>query len=280
LSGNSVSDGEDDATLDVIIARWKIHGMKLSLIAAALCAGVAVSASASNYTLHEFQKHHLTPEFWAEGAAIGDLNKDGHMDVVSGPFWYEGPTWKERHEYFPAKQKFSRDFGDGRKETFRGYKGALSVENQYSHNFISYVRDFNGDGWGDVLMVGFPGEATRWYENPQGKSGHWKEHVAHAVTDNESPAFLDLTGDGKEELVCNSGGYFGYASPDPTNPTAPWKWRTITTKEGWQRYTHGVGIGDVDGDVRRGSAIRIRSRPAVHLTCLPTTWTATATTTC
>jgi len=38
--------------------------------------------------------------FWAEGAAFGDFNKDGKMDVVYGPYWWEGPDFKVRHTIY------------------------------------------------------------------------------------------------------------------------------------------------------------------------------------
>jgi hypothetical protein len=33
----------------------------------------------------------------------------------------------------------------------------------------------------------------------------------------------DINGDGRPDLLCMSGGKIGYATLDPTNPTAPWK---------------------------------------------------------
>ena len=38
------------------------------------------------------------------GVNIGDFNKDGAVDVVSGPYWYEGPDFTKKHEYRPAKK--------------------------------------------------------------------------------------------------------------------------------------------------------------------------------
>ena len=39
----------------------------------------------------EFTKIQLTDQFWAEGAAFGDFNKDGKNDVCYGPYWWAGP---------------------------------------------------------------------------------------------------------------------------------------------------------------------------------------------
>ena len=70
------------------------------------------------------------------------------------------------------------------------------------------------------------------------------------MVDNESPTFGDLTGDGKPEILCMSGGYIGYAAPDWNDAAKPWTFHKISPKGSWQRFTHGIGYGDVNGDGR------------------------------
>ena len=151
----------------------------------------------------EFSKLQLDTHFWAEGAHFGDFNKDGKMDVVYGPYWWEGPGFTKRHTYADDTKTSTIKKADGTTEAIPGFKGALTNENEYSKNFFAFTHDFNGDGWTDILILGFPGEQSWWFENPQGKDGPWKQHVALDVTDNESPAFTDLTGDGRPEIVCS-----------------------------------------------------------------------------
>lgn len=209
----------------------------------------AISSVGEDYLLHAFKRSQLTDKFWGEGATFGDLNRDGKPDIVSGPYWYAGPDFTQCHEYYPATTTFKLK-KDGTEQTIEGFEGALGVNNKYSDNFLAFVHDFNGDKWNDILIVGFPGEGTAWFENPQGQPGHWKKHLALDVTDNESPAFTDITGDGKPELVCNSKGFFGYAEPDGKDPAAPWKFRPISPNNKYHRFTHGMGVGDVNGDGR------------------------------
>jgi hypothetical protein len=60
-----------------------------------------------------FETRQLTEHFWAEGATTADINRDGRQDIVSGPFWYEGPAFTRRHEFLPATQSFERPRADG-----------------------------------------------------------------------------------------------------------------------------------------------------------------------
>jgi len=149
---------------------------------------------------------------------------------VAGPFWFEGPDFQKRHEYRPAK-------------TFDP-KG-------YSDNFLTFAGDFNGDGWTDILCVGFPGKETYWYENPASKDTPWKQHLAYPNVGNESPVWGDMNGDGRSELIFCNDGYLGYATPNPAKPDEPWVFHAISTKDKrYFRFTHGVGFGDINGDGR------------------------------
>lgn len=216
--------------------------LSLALFAATL------GLTAKDVKVHSFKKLQLTDQFWSEGANIGDFNHDGKMDVVSGPYWYEGPDFTRKHEYYPATESFKKKNADGTETTIPGFEGGLGVNNTYSKNFIAFSYDFNRDGWADILILGFPGDQSWWFENPKGKEGHWPRHVAIDVTDNESPTFTDVTGDKKPEIVCSSGGYMGYAEPDWKNPTNKFTFHRISENKGYQRFTHGLGVGDVNGD--------------------------------
>ena len=221
----------------------------ISLAMAALLS-TALGAAAQDYVLHSFKKTQLTDKFWGEGAHFGDFNRDGKMDVVSGPYWYEGPEFQKRHEIYPATHTFKLKKADGVEEVVPGFEGALGPNNAYSDNFLTYTWDFNHDGWMDVLVLGFPGAESWWFENPQGKDQLWQRHTAIDVTDNESPTFGDLTGDGKPEVIFHTGGHLGYAEPDWDHPTNKFKFHKISPAGGWQRFTHGYGYGDVNGDGR------------------------------
>ncbi len=90
-------------------------------------------------------------KFRSEGVAIADVNKDGKMDVVTGEWWFEAPDWKPH----AIRKDSKEDYTEGEK-------------NVYCRSFCCWIEDYNGDGWPDLLCVGFPGQPCHWYENPQG----------------------------------------------------------------------------------------------------------------
>ncbi len=230
----------------------RVHLGVLLSVACTFTAPLLAAEKSASLKLHVFEKQTLTDEFWSEGACFGDLNRDGNKDVVAGPFWYEGPGFTVRHEFMEA-DKTSRSHKNGKEVSFPGYKGKLGDENEYSANFFSFTHDFNGDGYPDILVLGFPGENSWWFENPgrdAAKNTRWTRHVALEVTDNESPHFTDVTGDGRPEIVCASRGTYGYAEYDPKNPNAVFKWHAISPNLNIHKFTHGLGVGDVDGDGR------------------------------
>jgi hypothetical protein len=217
---------------------------------AAMVFSLLPALSRAKDVLHTFEKVQITDQFWAEGANIADFNRDGKMDIVSGPFWYEGPDFKKRHEYSPATNSFQRPKSDGTMETTPGFEGALGTKNTYSECFLTFTYDFNHDGWPDILVIGFPDKPAAWYENPKGADGPWPRHVIFDQVGNESPGFADVTGDGKPEILCCARGCIGYVEADWQHPEAPWHFHAITPKGNYQKFTHGLGCGDINGDGR------------------------------
>ena len=222
----------------------------LFVLAVLSATGSPATRTPGVYELHTFKRIQLSDQFWSEGATFGDLNNDGADDVVSGPWWWEGPDFTRRHEYYPATTTFQLKLGPVTTVTVPGFEGTLGRENKYSDNFLAWTYDFNGDGWKDILVVGFPGKETWWFENPKRRGVHWTRHAIFDRTDNESPAFTDLTGDGRPELVCITKGRYGYAEPDWRDPSRPWTFRAITPDNKYRNFTHGLGVGDVNGDGR------------------------------
>ncbi len=178
-----------------------------------------------------FEKKILTDKYYCDGIETGDFNRDGKPDIVAGPFWYEGPDFEKKHEFRPALEFPTRP--------------------SPTDSMFSYVHDFNGDGWPDILVLGRVHlHPATWYANPRGKPGHWAKHYAFERVRGESPPFLDVDGDGHPELVAHWNDQWGLIQPDSAAPEKPWRFKPITAKGQWNQFHHGTGIGDVNGDQR------------------------------
>jgi len=198
-----------------------------------------------NHTGLTWKKTVLDKRFLSEGVAVADVNRDGKIDILTGELWYEAPHWKP-HRIRPGKD----DYREGDK-------------NVYSRSFACWADDLNGDAWPDLIVIGFPGAPCHWYENPQGQEGYWKEHMIWHSACNETPAYVDLLGNGKRVLLMGwqpkgkeNEGQMAFFTPG-TDPTQLWHMHPISEPStkghvipGTFRFAHGLGAGDVNGDGR------------------------------
>ncbi len=170
---------------------------------------------------------------------FGDLNNDGHMDIVRGDVWFEnvngdGKTWKE-HPLIPP--------GGSRPDRF-----GLALK--------TWVADMNNDGMPDIVQAEGDTKNGRifWWENVQ----NGKEFIFHLVSadstgqDFHSLALADFNGNGYLDIA--SGG--GPLTPG-TRKLFVWEnvngdgsqWKEHLILSGYEVHEFVAGDVDNDGDI-------------------------------
>ncbi len=197
------------------------------------------SIPASQNVKISWKKYQLDPAFRSEGCAVADIDNDGNLDVVAGPQWYrqEADGKWTTHSILADPPEFA--------------------PSRYSESFLNFAQDLDEDGWVDAIVVGIPGGATTWFRNPGGMTGEdvpteWQKQTVISVTTNEGPLYTGLLGNGRRVLVSGvENNVMAYSQPQ-SFPLAPWKINSISTSgaPGTDRYSHGLGAGDINGDGR------------------------------
>jgi hypothetical protein len=218
-------------SLALFVSGAPVHFKELSLFDLTQRAvGLAQNATNSRF-------HQMTDLFYAEGVAAGDLNQDGYDEVVAGPFYYLGPDYTTARELFPPATINPAGVGQ---------------HGNYSNCFLSHIHDFTGDGWPDVLMImGFgprPSFSAHLFVNPGGELRHWDNYNVVPSVSSETTQLYDIDGDGHPELILAQGDEIGYAKPDASDATKPWRFYPVSEKAA--RAPHGIGVGDINGDGR------------------------------
>jgi hypothetical protein len=179
----------------------------------------------SHYTIQR-----LTTVYYGWGATTSDINHDGALDVISGPFYYLGPSFTDTRRYREG--------------------GIYNAENSFAPDMVNLSADFTGDAWPDILSS-LGNRHMDLYVNPRGESRRWDKFSVLPTISSEIVLMKDLDKDGKPEIIFGQGAAGGYAwaRPDPANPTAVWTPHVISSP-GQAVNGHGLGVGDVNGDGR------------------------------
>ena len=221
------------------------RGLRALVALWALALPVVLTAQDAGQSKIAFTKTVLDTVFRSEGVAVGDFNKDGKRDIAAGTVWYEQPAAGGKWQMHLA-----------------GEKAPEYDPLNYSHAFQTFADDVSGDGWTDLIVVDWPGSMTWWLENPKQSAAPWKQHILTPVTNNESPQFVDVDADGKLDLLAAF-------APDPkafdgpqrrmgfmtrgSDPAQPWTIHAVSAPAApsTTRYSHGLGLGDINGDGRK-----------------------------
>ena len=114
--------------------RFRAPSFAPAISAVALLFASAASLSAAGPREISFRKVTLTAEYLCDGINAADLDGDGHVDVIAGPYWYAGPSFTTRHTFYePVPQP---------------------LEEKPTNSMFTFPCDFNGDGHLDLLVLG------------------------------------------------------------------------------------------------------------------------------
>lgn len=200
-----------------------------------VAAGAALSAGAACGDNGDgglgFRKRVIDPAFRSEGVTVFDVNRDGHLDLVTEELWYAGPDFAPR-EIRPPR--------------------AWDPLTEYAHCFGAFHRDVDGDGYDDLIAFGPPGEDALWCRNPEGADVHWTCHPIAPSASGETPHLTTLFDPaGSLVMGIEPERVLGWMTPGPALDQ-PWQMHPLTPPGFPQaaRYEHGLGLGDLNGDGR------------------------------
>lgn len=134
----------------------------------------------------------------ASSPSFGDLNNDGHLELVLG-------AWVDMHndDVTDRMQIYWND-GSG------GLDPLYTLKNEF--DFIPYFLDINGDRWQDLLAVADFGH-TRWYSNDS--TGLLFESGRSDIDNGMGAAAGDIDNDGDLDIFMTS---IGREGADPNDP--------------------------------------------------------------
>lgn len=176
-----------------------------------------------------FRVQRVADFYYGWGADAADLDQDGINDLVAGPYYYLGPDFTRRREFYPSQ--------------------TVNPGVEFVENMLTFAGDWTGDSWPDILLTEM--RPLVMYVNPRGESRRWDRVEALPDVCSEIVTRGDVDSDGEPEIIyVGSDGRVAYGEPDPANPLGVWRVRKVSAPIVSGCSIHSVGIGDVNGDGR------------------------------
>jgi hypothetical protein len=154
------------------------------------------------YSVKYREAMYFAPGGMGHGLGVGDLNKDGKQDILTGKGWYENLS-KDRSS---ASWKFHVIPLDSMADP-------AGIGLTFSH---MHVNDFDGDGDNDIIGSSAHRYGLWWFEQQKkGKDVNFVKHeITMAFSQLHSMAAADLDKDGVVEYVTGKR-YLAHLGKDP-----------------------------------------------------------------
>ena len=172
-----------------------------------------------------FKLHTINGESRFEAAGIVDVNNDGKLDIFSGGFWYEGPSWK-KHFVRQVKSK-----------------------GNYYYDFANVPIDVDGDGWVDIISAAWHNKKVFWVRNPAATDRGFEVFDIDTPGNMETALGVDINGDGKDDIlpcIMTSAAWYEYLADSSAENGVKWIKHDLPR----QAAGHGIGAGDINSDGR------------------------------